>query len=1010
MNTIPNPFVGPRSFEAGEKLFGRDREVRALMALLIAERIVLLHSPSGAGKTSLLKAGLLPKLREQDFKVLPIMRVNQEKPAEAANTNRFVLSALLALEEGRPAAERLPMADLYTLSLNDYLDKRAQDPDTLLVFDQFEEVLTIASADQASKIEFFNQLGEALRNKSRWALISMREDYLGLLAAYVRPIPNRLITRFRLDLLGAEAAIQAIQMPAKSKDVTFTDQAAQQLVDDLRSVLVQLPDGNSEKQPGPYVEPVQLQVVCYRLWDSLDPAKKEITSADLASVGDVNNALADYYAASVSITAQARGTAERSIREWFDRKLMTPDGLRGQVRLTGEASDGLPIEDVRQLENAHLVRSEQRSGQTWMELAHDRLLEPVRSNNHKWFIKHLSLFQRQAELWQEKGRSEGLLLRGHDLEQAEKEIEGQDLPADENDFLAACRLLRRRAKRELLLRRGILAAMITSTVCFVVAVYFGISAIRANRIISLSAQTAQAASTQAIAQKAIAQAASTQAIAQQSLAQVASTQAIAQQSLAQAASTQAVGNAREASTAEAQAETEKARAQAQEVIAQQQKIEAQASALVAQSLLQQNKLKEDLANLLAVEAFHLADTTHTRVQMLSTVYLRGHLFLTQSNSLSIIPNLGFSADNASLAGSSFNACDKNNYFMCDSGLIKVWTIERTARPGANPAVSFKFDNAIITPPGNLDAVAFSVDGQRIASASCTPKIERLRDCQKETLQLWDFKTLKPVGQAMNFTGATANDKDTQLLFSPDGKTLALAINLSTIFNPNPTPQASILLWDLKTFKRLALITPPNGLARMAFSPDSKNLALASGTGVVLFNLASQQSSDLAFANSPEVLRSLAYSPDGKILATGAEDGKIVLLDMLKNQPIEQSMTNPSRVTALAFSPDGKILAAGYHDAGVVLWDVPGRERLISQTIYKHIEVPDALPIYALTFSRDGKTLATSSNEAILWDMDPESWASKACFIARRNFTQEEWRQFFPDEAYRSTCPQFPGGD
>ena len=49
-----NPYVGPRAFQDGETLYGRDREVAKLLNLLIAERIVLLYSPSGAGKTSLL--------------------------------------------------------------------------------------------------------------------------------------------------------------------------------------------------------------------------------------------------------------------------------------------------------------------------------------------------------------------------------------------------------------------------------------------------------------------------------------------------------------------------------------------------------------------------------------------------------------------------------------------------------------------------------------------------------------------------------------------------------------------------------------------------------------------------------------------------------------------------------------------------------------------------------------------------------------------------------------------
>src|SRR5512143_3076241 len=94
----PNPYVGPRAFQQGETLYGRDREVQELLDLLIAERIVLLYSPSGAGKSSLLNAALIPRLRAEDFHVRPPVRVNTEAPggaiAQNGNVNRFVLSVL----------------------------------------------------------------------------------------------------------------------------------------------------------------------------------------------------------------------------------------------------------------------------------------------------------------------------------------------------------------------------------------------------------------------------------------------------------------------------------------------------------------------------------------------------------------------------------------------------------------------------------------------------------------------------------------------------------------------------------------------------------------------------------------------------------------------------------------------------------------------------------------------------------------------------------------------------
>ena len=71
-----NPFVGPRPLQQGEPLYGRSVEVRELFNRLQARRIVVLHAPSGAGKSSLVHAGLIPKLQEAKFDVWKPIRVN----------------------------------------------------------------------------------------------------------------------------------------------------------------------------------------------------------------------------------------------------------------------------------------------------------------------------------------------------------------------------------------------------------------------------------------------------------------------------------------------------------------------------------------------------------------------------------------------------------------------------------------------------------------------------------------------------------------------------------------------------------------------------------------------------------------------------------------------------------------------------------------------------------------------------------------------------------------------
>jgi hypothetical protein len=185
-NTRPNPYIGPRSFETGERLYGRDFELGTLLNLLIAERIVLLHSPSGAGKSSLIQAGLIPLLDERGFQVLPPVRINLEPPAGLRGDpyfNRFIYSALASWQESLPEDQRSPVAALAQMTLEDCLEGCSfsfngnsgdENPSQVLIFDQFEEILTIEPTQRNEKAAFFTQLGSVLRSRNRWALFRSR--------------------------------------------------------------------------------------------------------------------------------------------------------------------------------------------------------------------------------------------------------------------------------------------------------------------------------------------------------------------------------------------------------------------------------------------------------------------------------------------------------------------------------------------------------------------------------------------------------------------------------------------------------------------------------------------------------------------------------------------------------------------------------------------------------------------------------------------------------------------
>ncbi len=394
-----NPYIGPRPFRTGDTLYGRDWETQELRDLLIARRFVLLHSPSGAGKTSLIQAGLIPALEAEEFRVLPPIRVGMDPPPQVLQSgcefNRFVLSVHISLssllaESGSPTGN---IASLCSSTLDALFDRLLDEASTadsdneagkvgqrsVLIFDQFEEILTVDPLNLAAKEEFFRQLGEALKDRDRWALFAVREDYVAGLEPYLHNIPTRLSTHFRLEPLRKDAALEAIKQPVAAQGVRYAEGVAETLVDDLLT----LPLGKSE-----FVEPVQLQVVCYDLWrywhTHASPESTTITQAHLDAFGNVDQALANFYDTCIQTTTQQTGIRERDLRTWFDHQMITPAKTRGIVYKGTRETAGIPNEAVNVLDRLHIIRVEPRAGADWVELAHDGFIDPILESNHAW--------------------------------------------------------------------------------------------------------------------------------------------------------------------------------------------------------------------------------------------------------------------------------------------------------------------------------------------------------------------------------------------------------------------------------------------------------------------------------------------------------------------------------------------------------------------------------------------------------------------------------------------------
>jgi WD40 repeat protein/transcriptional regulator with XRE-family HTH domain len=187
-----------------------------------------------------------------------------------------------------------------------------------------------------------------------------------------------------------------------------------------------------------------------------------------------------------------------------------------------------------------------------------------------------------------------------------------------------------------------------------------------------------------------------------------------------------------------------------------------------------------------------------------------------------------------------------------------------------------------------------------------------------TVRLWNPATGQAVGAPLP---AVANGSVTQVAFSPDGKLLAAA-----------DTTGYVRLWDPVTRQAVGAPLPAaaaGGVNGVAFSPDGKLLASAGGDGTVrLWNPATRQAPRAPLPPVTGGVNGVAFSADGRLLASAGGDGTVRLWNPATRQPagVLPAETGPgSHVDAVAFSPDGKLLAAANGDATVGLWDPVTRQ-------------------------------------------------------------------------------------
>lgn len=988
-----NPYVGPRPFEPGERLYGREDEIADLYYLWNAERIVLLHSPSGAGKSSLLQAGLLPRIKKS-FDVWGPTRVNQA----IEGGNRYALSAIQGFEEGVPERLRRPAEVLAEQSLLEYFEKRPRrrsaPKSVALLFDQFEEILTADPLALEAKREFFDQLGELLHNPRIWALFVLREDYLAPLDPYARQVPTHFKNRFRIDLLSLSGAREAIVQPALRGGREFP--AAGLLVHDLATRKVQLPDGLFREETGHHVEPVQLQVVCFRLWHAMPEGAAMIGAEDLARFGNVTEALAGYYADCIGRIAAGDTAQERLVRDWFSEELITAGGIRGQVLMGADHSQGLDNTAIAQLLDTHLIRAEKRAGATWFELAHDRLIKPVRDANAAWRAEHLSEVQQRATLWDRQGRPPGLLLADEDLAAAERWAGAfKELTEAETSFLEESKKAQAIADRERRQARRIkrlgLAAMVVGAIALVASVLAVLEMSEAEQ----QRRRAVAQKEEAESQRKEAEVQRLRAEQEKQAADVAREEAFEQRRIAEGQRLLAQDKEREARKQEAAAiraldlaEKSRAEADRQRALSEEQRKRAQRLRGAAERSEQEARRLQRIseARALTVRSLELTRRDPELAALLGLQALRLHrefdgdpedpevyLALQQSHT-ALSPQWGVLRRSGAVQAVAIADRGSSVVFGTEAGNVGLARLENLS--AARSLGRFGSPTR---------SVAWSQVGNLVAAGSLGGG-----------LRVWSLE-----GDSPPLSLVEAGPSMLSLAFRPASQLLAAGDS-----------QAGVTLWDLAASEDgpvAAYAADGAGDAGqthgLAWSSDGQCLAAAQGTlGVAVWRQPTAQESPELLAHLGDA-RSVAWASDGQVLAVGRDDGTIVLWQRAAaGDELVVLSGHRARVTAVGFHPRNGALASASSDASLRLWDLRrGDAAQAAVVLGGH-----GLWIWDFAFSPDGDRLVSGSADRTLrtWLTRTELWADELCRLVSRQLTREEWKQYLgTDLAYEETCHQ-----
>jgi WD40 repeat protein/serine/threonine protein kinase len=934
-----NPYKGLRAFQEEDQddFFGREVLIERLLARLSEDNplanFLAVIGPSGSGKSSVVKAGLLPSLRRGFLSGSDTWFISEMVPGNHPLAN--LEDALLRLANFPPVGiSSLLRTNKNGLTLAAAEILKDTNDDILLIIDQFEEAFTLCE-DEAERTHFLDIIRSAVTdpNTRVHIIITLRADYIDRPLLY-GDFGELMRQRMELVLpMSADELERAISAPAQRIGASVDANLIAQIVSDVRE------------------EPGALPLLQYALTEVFERRDGGfMTLGAYQDIGGVAGALAKR---AEELFVELPAEQSSATRQIFLRLVTLGEGAgdtRRRVKRSELASivtDAKVLDAVLDTFGKTRLLSFDRDADTrepTVEVAHEALIREW-TRLHQWMddsrndIRLQRLLAAAGSEWENSGKDTSFLLSGSRLAQYEEWVAETDLALtpDERAYFNAS-----------VTERNKLAAEEKE---------------RQERERALERQSAENARRAANGLRIIAGVLAAGIIVAGILAGVAFNQnQVAQNNAATATYAQGEAESNAVTATYAQGDAEISRDAA--VLAANISLSGR---IALQGVLELGDNHVDNALLLSVGARSVYDTREARSSLLTSLQAIPQLDVMLYEHADEVQSVAYRPD-----GSMFASADR-------SGIIVVWDATANQSMGVFSGHRGSINSIVFSPNGSLLASAGddgtirlwnilrgepadepigNLPDTEIYSLVFTPDGERLISGNSDgTIRIWDVETGEQVQELI----AQDQERVYAIALSDDGEVLASGGDYS-----------NIILWrknESGAFEQTTILNGhTNWVETLDISPDGTTLVSGSYDHTVRFwDIATETQRGQPLTDHTDTVRSVAYSPDGTIVATGSEDNFIILRDAATGQrlaDIAPLIGHADSVWSAAFSPDGLHLVSGGEDDRVLVWTVPSRQPLSTRWTGHMGEV------YVVTYSPDGTQIlsAAADTRVLLWDI------------------------------------------